>query len=605
VKKKKGQKDGIKIAEARVRNFRCLKQVDVTLDDLTVLIGENNSGKTSFLEALSAAIGAGRRAISTEDVFLATSENTVPKDRMVVVDILVRPTDDSGTVIDNFPQGSFWLELWGNGVAQDDEDKDFVAIRTQMKWDVTRGEYVTERKFLADWPQNPRKWQEAKVNERRGLVSAADIDPLALYLMDAKRDIKDDMQSRTSFWHRLVSDLDLPEKQVAALEKQLTKLNEDIISASDVLQHVQGSLDEMHQAVNSPKGSVSITPTARTLRDLSKGMDVSFSTKGAQTFPLVRHGMGTRSLAALLTFRAHATWRQMKANRAAVHPMLALEEPEAHLHPQAQRALFHMIQEIPGQRIVTTHSPYIAAEAQVSEFRVFRKVGPETIVAQMNLESLSSEDIRRINRGVLNTRGDMLYARALILCSGETEEQALPVFAEKWWGRNTNALGITIQGVGGDGAYLPFVRLADSFGIPWYIFSDGEEEALKKAQAALQKVDNAEKASRLFALPSGECFEKFFATEKYKDVLVKMIITLDSKNEKHKAALEKEWAAKGNPLEEALKFLLANKTRCAKPLALAVTRLTDDELRFPGAIKDLLNAVSDEHKIKKSRTKKA
>jgi len=417
---KKRREDGIKIVEVRVRNFRCLHSVNLTLDGLTVLIGENNSGKTSFLEALFAAIGAGRRVITAEDVFLAPAENTVPKRRTVVVDLLVRPADSSGKVIANFPEGSYWLSLWGNGVAQDDEDRDFVAFHTQMRWDATRGEYITERKFLKDWPVDPLKWEDAKVNESAGSVSAAVIEPLALYFMDAKRDIQDEMQSRTSFWHRLISDLGLSEKEIEALEKQLTKLNEDIIGASDVLRHVRDNLDDLYEAVNSPKGSVSITPTARTLRDLSKGMDVSFATQGAQTFPLIRHGMGTRSVAALLTFRAYTTWRQMQAKGDAVHPMLALEEPEAHLHPQAQRALFHLIQRIPGQRIVSTHSPYIAAEAHISQFRVFRKVGPETTVKEMDTKSLGAEDIRKINRRVLDTRGDLLYARALVLCSGET-----------------------------------------------------------------------------------------------------------------------------------------------------------------------------------------
>src|ERR1700730_10292393 len=51
---------GIVITEVRVRNYRCLRSVDVELDLLTVLIGQNNAGKTSFLNALFAAIGAGR-----------------------------------------------------------------------------------------------------------------------------------------------------------------------------------------------------------------------------------------------------------------------------------------------------------------------------------------------------------------------------------------------------------------------------------------------------------------------------------------------------------------------------------------------------------------
>ena len=80
--------------------------------------------------------------------------------------------------------------------------------------------------------------------------------------------------------------------------------------------------------------SIAATPISRHLRDLSRGMDIVLSTPGAPPFPLLRQGMGTRSLGTFFTFRAFVTWRQ--AGSAAVHPMTALEEPESHLHPQAQ-----------------------------------------------------------------------------------------------------------------------------------------------------------------------------------------------------------------------------------------------------------------------------
>jgi hypothetical protein len=70
---------GIFIKEARIRHFRCLRSVDLELEPLTVLIGQNNSGKTSFLNALFAAIGAGQRIISNDDIFLSKNEVSAPK----------------------------------------------------------------------------------------------------------------------------------------------------------------------------------------------------------------------------------------------------------------------------------------------------------------------------------------------------------------------------------------------------------------------------------------------------------------------------------------------------------------------------------------------
>ena len=97
---------GIFIKEVRIRNFRCLLSVDVELDKLTVLIGQNNSGKTSFLNALFAAIGAGQRIISNDDILLRKGEVSAPKDRAVVIDILIRPTEDQGKITSDFPTGS-------------------------------------------------------------------------------------------------------------------------------------------------------------------------------------------------------------------------------------------------------------------------------------------------------------------------------------------------------------------------------------------------------------------------------------------------------------------------------------------------------------------
>ena len=145
-------KDGIRVIEVRIRNFRSLLAVDVKLDRITMLIGANNSGKTSFLEAMSAAMSIGRRVITEDDVYLDSKELKAPKDRVITIDILIRPTDREGNVLDNFPQGSYWTTLWGLAISQDENDNDFLGLRTQYKWSDEQGEYVLERRFLKIGP---------------------------------------------------------------------------------------------------------------------------------------------------------------------------------------------------------------------------------------------------------------------------------------------------------------------------------------------------------------------------------------------------------------------------------------------------------------------
>lgn len=569
---------GIFVKEIRVRHYRCLRSVDIELDAITLLIGQNNAGKTSFLSAMFAAIGAGQRGLSSEDVFIRTNEVSAPKSRSVVVDILIRPADASGGIVDVFPQGSPWLELWGSGIVQDDDDRDLAAIRTEFKWNAVKGEYNLERRFLKDWQKDSTKWEDSKPVEKVSPVTATQIEPLALYLLDAKRDIAEDFRSRTSFWSKLVDEHGLTPADVERIENDLTAINRDIVDSSTVFTHVQGHLRDFHETLSCDQESIAITPLARHLRDLARGMDVVLSTRGAPPFPLYQQGMGTRSLGTFFAFWAFTTWRQKQGTSGAVHPMMALEEPETHLHPQAQRAMFRQILRMPGQRIISTHSPYICSQCEIAHMRHFSKVGEETRVSRLapaqGAAPLTPEDLRKIDRQVMNTRGDMLFARALVFFEGETEEQAIPDFAEKQWGKHPNDLGYSFIGVGGHGGYLPFIRMAESFRIPWFLFSDGEPDAINSVNKALTAIEQPTIPNnpRVFALPNGQDFEACIVTETNRTALIAEIIKHEAQNVQHAAALQNKWDAMDNPaqLAEILRLLRANKTQYGSIVGKAI-----------------------------------
>ena len=365
-------------------------------------------------------------------------------------------------MIDVFPAGSPWLELWGSGIVQDDDEKDLVAIRTQYSWSAMKAEYVLERRFLKQWSKTIADATKARFLEKVPPLTGVQTTPIALFLLDAKRDGAEDIRTRGSIWQKLVSEPGLADKDIEEIEKHLTEINELFVSQSSVLTHVQSHLASVGNVVNCDKNGVSITPVARRLRDLHKGMDVVLSTAGASPFPLVRQGMGTRSLASVLLFRAYTSWKMSMRKTEALHPFLAIEEPETHLHPHAQRALFGQIQTIPGQRIISTHSPYICAQTSIRTFLHFSKSASETRIRRFDSDpqAVTDEDLRRINREVMNTRGDLLFSRFVVLFEGETEEQAIPAFATHHWNCHPHELGVSFVGVGGKDRYAPFLRLA-------------------------------------------------------------------------------------------------------------------------------------------------
>lgn len=593
---------GIVISMIRVRNFRCLREIEVVLTPMTVLVGENNSGKTSFLEAVFAAVGSGPRHLSEDDIFLAKGEPKPPRDREVTVDLLLRPVAADGTSCDTFPEGSPWLELWGNGIAQDDNDADFLGIRMTMSWDRIKGDYSVQRRFLREWKTKLTEMMSAEVAQHVPQVTTTQIAPISLYLLDAKRDAAEEMRAKGSVWNKLIADHGLTDDDVAQIEEQLNDINTLLVTKSGVLSHIQQHLNHVSDVVNCDKDNIAVTPVARRLRDLSKGMDVVLATRGAPQFPLSRQGMGTRSLTSVLLFRAYMAWRQQNQPTEALLPFVAIEEPEAHLHPQAQRALFQHLKRLPGQRLISTHSPYVCAQADIGSFVHFFKDGNETTVTRFHHPgdpTLDKEALRAIDRRVMNTRGELLFSRCVVLFEGETEEQALPRFAENYWARHPNDLGISFVSVGGSGGYLPFLRLTTKFHIPWAIFSDGAANEIDDVNNALKQISepSMDKNPRCVVLPDSQSFEQYLTNASSVDALREMVAEykIESSNvtdERAIAGITASWSSKTE--EEILRELRNHKTTYGARIAGAFNSIANVDNRVPDKLKEVFDiALSD------------
>ena len=609
----------ITLKEVRIWNFRSIKAVQVTLDpNVTVLVGANNTGKTNFLKALQIALGTKLRFVSQEDIFIDKGE-TLSKDRAAIIDILLVPTDNQDQRVSDL--NDVWTDYWGDKI-QGIESEAFVAIRTQIKYDGKCLRYITKQCVLQDW----KEWSKTDPYfcEKKTL-SRKQREAIPLEFMDAQRDIYDDLKERYSFWGRMVADVPLEKSDIEEIEKILDDINKRIVDSSNGLKQVKTKLELLNKTIaNSDKG-VSIAPIPPKLRDLNRSMDIHFQSEGSESFPLSYHGMGTRSWSSLLTLNALISYHTDKNKNASYHPLLALEEPEAHLHPHAQLHVFDQIKDIPGQKIVSSHSPHIASQASLAALRCFGRNGSETQVSQIDMRKLDDESKRKIRRQVLNTRGELLFARALVLFEGETEEQALPIFAHAYWGKHPYELSASFVGVGGKWNYLPFIRVAKGLGIKWFIFSDGEKntkEALNKQLKEAKYEDEYQNIHEIVVIDEkdkivmlkskgkkvenidfeahmlGSGYEKELEEIIKKSELDKLNHELqNTTNKYHRADLKKQYEKllqqpKTMTKDEINKALRKEKTMYGFLIAEAFVKLPDESRRFPPKIKELFEIMT-------------
>src|SRR5665648_200572 len=297
------------------------------------------------------------------------------------------------------------------------------------------------------------------------------------------------------------------------------------------------------------------------------------------------HGMGTRSWSSLLTLKAFISYHSSnaKTNESVFFPILAIEEPEAHLHPNAQKKLYRQIDAIVGQKIISTHSPYIAAEANLEQVRNFYKDGDVTC-SKIDIDSLTPEEIRKINRQVINTRGEIYFSRVIVFFEGETEEQALPIFAHKHFNKTPVEMGLDFVGVGGHTNYLPFLRFAEAFKIPWLIFSDAENTPEKNVKASVQsqflKCGSKKNESECIVfLDDGNDFEKQLISDGFSDEIKKAIASLDVyANEKHREAKEQDRLTEIESYDEdkLYRVITGSKTQYSPAIAEQITQSDKD-----------------------------
>jgi putative ATP-dependent endonuclease of OLD family len=571
----------ILIKTVRISGFRGLENIEVELEQTTVLTGMNNTGKTSFLKALQIALG-NRQFISQDDFFIKNNDRA----KNIIIDVLIVPVDADGYQKDDFSED--WEILLTTDRVRTDGIESFLPLRTHVTFDAIKNSYKVQQTILKAWPAfkvDETDW----FNADKGKKTRFHFDELPFFYMDAQRDILEDTKLRSSYLGKMLSKIEYSADDVKEMEAKIEQLNDEAVNNSDILSHIKATLKDLDSALDNKSGGIEITPFTKKIRDLNKGLTIYYG-DSQDSFSMEYHGMGTRSWSSLLTLKSFISLLASNAEkeRSVFFPILAIEEPEAHLHPNAQKQLYSQINSISGQKIISTHSPYIAAVAELGQIRNFYK-DQRVRCGKMAIDALTDEDQRKIKRQVINSRGEIFFSKLMVLFEGETEEQALPIFAKHYFGKSVVEMGVDFVGVGGYGNYLPFLHFAKFLNIPWLILSDGEDKAIKSVKSALKQLNGIEeidlsKQEGVFVLDDGADFEKYLIDACYIEEIKQAFVILHNKN-----YLIEQIKKKNGTTEKRIK---TNQTcqKCNQNIYTDILRDYNDDEGFKRALYDLMTS---------------
>lgn len=469
-----------------IENFRGISSLELELDRTTVLIGANNTGKTSVLEALHTCMSrnVSRRAHPfTEYDFHLENERSEPADAPPLVLTLTFEESEPDEWPDEIPQAL------PNATQTLDDGRQCLMFRVRAEYDRQTND------FAVDWSFLDRAGNVLPTARQSNLVVA--LQRLApVFLLNAVRDASQHFHARSSFWNPFTKNSQISDEKRSEIEEQIEQLNQSVLDSHKPFEVVKERVAQTGKLL--PIGiedPVTIEAVPARISDILAQTQVKLASRTGARLPLAKHGAGTQSLSVLFLFEAFLQARLSDAYNDYSEPVLALEEPESHLHPSAIRGLWATLDRLVGQKIIATHSGDLLTAVPLKAIRRLARKNGRIEVFRVGETTLDHREEQKVNYHIRAKRGALLFASCWLLVEGETEFTILPELA-RLLGYDVELEGVACVEFAQCGV-KPLIKVAKDLGIEWHLLADGDQAGAKYVKSAAPLLGNDQEMDRI------------------------------------------------------------------------------------------------------------
>lgn len=513
----------MQLSKIRIKNYRLLIDAELEVDPKTTLIvGRNNTAKTSCFECIGNVLEG--KSFSFNDYPLTKRENLYSRissymAKEITFEVLreqLEPISIEFLVDYSLDDLDDNLGALSPFIIDVDVDTTTALIRAEFKlkvdekglWKILEESYYKDGSFAPDdahniiitnfqklfeltiYAVNPKNPEEKQIKKHKELEEL-----FPFHIIPAERILGEDGTQNSSL-SALISDFfntseEELEPSVAEKVKELRVIienaNKNVQQQSD---NILSTLVNNSVGFGYPNGEelqLGVTTQLSIDDQIKNQTQLSYkSGTSNESLPSTYNGLGYKNLIKMEFLFAAFAKKVEKCGTACI-PLLFIEEPESHMHPQMQHSFAEYLEAFLGritsvgiQTFLTSHSAHVANTMAFSKVRYAQKTKSGVIYKNLNtFVQENPNNIDFIRKYLTLTKCDLFFADKAIFVEGASERLLLPDMIDKCTKAgdfNSQEYKLPAQyyaliEIGGAYAYK-FIPLAEFLCIPCLILTD-------------------------------------------------------------------------------------------------------------------------------------